>query len=334
MKPVYFPHTFMTASAAAAMRAWFPSVVSYQPFNHRLPESMQPLVQSGFLDVRAPDPADEEPQRYAAFIRELEQWSWRHHGGAGLQPAYMHERRWADPFRTGGLASELAAAIRRRVTPASAPIVSPLAADRIFLHFAQIFDAQTHQSEENMERFARLNTQLFEALTGKAEPAAAEADLIQGRGADDRGDYLLERRIEAWGRLFLSHPYSSPVYLTHHPAVPERLLDKFPWMLRLSLADVQRQTANRQCEAPSKKGDLVSRLGLLACLPESVTMPEATGSFSGFPQNSSAGLPIIHLVPRIPPLELFQQLVPDGAAASCMSPAHGDWRHTVIVQIP
>jgi hypothetical protein len=333
MKAIYFPHTFISASVAAAIRVWFPSVVGYQAVTGLLPESMRSLAQSGFLEVMAPDPTAEEPPCCGALIRELEQWGSRHHGGAGLQPAFLYERRWADPFHAGGMASELTAAIRRQAGRTSATKVDSLAAARIFMHLAQAFDAQTHQSEENMERFQRLNTLLFETLTGKVEPAPPGAGLIGGRGYDDRGDYLLERRIEAWVRLFLSHPYPSPAYITHHPAVIERLLDKFPRMLQLCLADLQRRTANRRAEATWTRQELISRLELLACLPEPVTLPEAANSLSGYSQDAAAGFPIIHLVPGIPPLELFARLLPEGAAATGMPPAHLDWRHTVIVQM-
>ena len=54
MKPIYFPTTYVSPSAAAAMRALFPSVATCQPFAGRLPPDMRILQESGFLERAHP----------------------------------------------------------------------------------------------------------------------------------------------------------------------------------------------------------------------------------------------------------------------------------------
>jgi len=334
MKPVYFPHTFMSAPVAASLQTWFPSVVSYQPVAGHMPEVMQPLVQGGFLEVLVPGPLAEKPQRCEALMREMEQWGRRHYAGMGLKAAYRCADRWFDPFGDDGLVSEVCAAIRGRMAAAmSAEPVDPLAAAAIFLQFAQLFDAQNQQSEESMEQFERMNAQLFASLTGEAEPEAANPGPLHGRRPGPHGEYLLESRIEAWVRLFLSHPYPSPVFVTCHATVAELLLDRFSTMRRFTLADIPERKARRGSETPSSQRDLISSLGVIAGSPEPLPMLETRRSSGARAQNDITGDPVIYLVPEIAPIELFSRFLPDGRATTGSPAGHDGWRHTLIVHV-
>lgn len=95
MKPIYFPATYVSPSAAAAMRAFFPSVVTCQPFAGRLPPDMRTLQESGFPDApgargAGPDvfvlPEADPTQVFARFLtgvpdecrRRPDERPWRH----------------------------------------------------------------------------------------------------------------------------------------------------------------------------------------------------------------------------------------------------------------
>jgi hypothetical protein len=320
MKPVFFPHTFMPPSAAAAIQAFFPAVAAYQPTAGRLPEGMQALVHNGFLEVVPGGPAGENPERLAELVRELELWGGRHHQGTGLQPAYLHERR-----RGEGLASELTAAVRRRAGGASEEPTDPLTVARIFLHFAQEFDARTQESEATLEELESRQAELFAALRGEAPPAARAPGRTPGPKPEDGADYLLERRIEAWMRLFLGRPYPSPVFITCRPEVLEILSARFPRIRRLSPQDLP-------AADPSAAADLLSRLRLLASGPEPAR-PEPAELPGGGAQSPAGAFPAIHLVPGLPPLTFFQRLLPDGPVAEQGPSSAGAWRHTLIVLV-
>jgi len=54
MKPIYFPTTYVSASAAASLRALFPSVVTCQPFAGRLPPDMRAAYAASLARLTSP----------------------------------------------------------------------------------------------------------------------------------------------------------------------------------------------------------------------------------------------------------------------------------------
>lgn len=59
-QPIYFPHTYISPAAAAALRTAFTSVAGYQQVSGRLSPDMQELAEGGFLEIVALAPEDEQ----------------------------------------------------------------------------------------------------------------------------------------------------------------------------------------------------------------------------------------------------------------------------------
>ena len=118
MKPVYFPHTYLTPSAAVALRNLFASVAVYQPAAGRVPEDMQALVADGFLEVVAPAPGDADD--FDRLIRDFQDWGRMHRHGAGFEAVLLHGHSFWGPAGADGSTGEIASQLRRRVTPETA----------------------------------------------------------------------------------------------------------------------------------------------------------------------------------------------------------------------
>ncbi len=73
MKPIYFPFTYISEAAVAAISACFKQTVVYQPSRHTLPAEMQKLADSGLIDVRIPITGDEN--KLDAILRDYNEWA-------------------------------------------------------------------------------------------------------------------------------------------------------------------------------------------------------------------------------------------------------------------
>jgi hypothetical protein len=322
MKPVYFPNTYLSPAVAEAIQANFASVVAYQPVGGRLPEDMRRLAQRGFLDIVAP-PSDDDHQ-VELLTREFEQWGRLHHGGAGLHSAAHFGRFGADPLSNDHAPAVLVSEIKRRCALTPAPgQEGPFMLARVFLHLAQQADLQAHQLKENLERFEKGHAELFETLTGETARPAEGCGWAGGHGYEPSGDRLLKQRIEAWARLFLRHPYPTPVFISANAEAIDLLAERHPDMRRIILSDV-RQTP------PAT--DLMSRLEILASGRAPAGEPLFEDKESVHPEDR-AGAAVIHLVPDLSPLRLFAGLAASGGGGTETPAAAESWRHTLIVRL-
>ena len=232
MKPIYFPTTYVSPPAAAAMRALFPSVVICQAFAGRLPADMSTLQESGFLDVLTPVAGDE--QRLDEVVREFQQWGRLHAGGAGLHAACWGQRLQADSLAEDGSSSQLVSQIKRRLISARGPTESDrLMPARVFLHLAQEFDRQSYEIQRDLAWHEKKSAELLHVLTGEHDPPAGGLNQGPASGPVGNEEHLWERRLSAWARLFLCQPYPSPVFVTSSAAVVEHVIASVPRSLRL-----------------------------------------------------------------------------------------------------
>ncbi|MBT8372420.1 MAG: hypothetical protein KJO34_15745, partial [Deltaproteobacteria bacterium] len=72
MKPLYFPHTFVSRQTALEVSAFFENFVVFQPSEEPLPEEMQTLADSGLLDVQIPDISN--ASRFRAVVKNFRRW--------------------------------------------------------------------------------------------------------------------------------------------------------------------------------------------------------------------------------------------------------------------
>lgn len=331
MKPVYFPHTYLTPSAADALRNLFASVAVYQPAAGRVPEEMRALVENGFLEVVAPAPGDADD--FDRLIRDFLDWGRMHRHGAGLEAALLHGHPFWGSAGPDGSTYEIASQLRRRVTveTAAGKADAGLAA-RVFLQLAQAADQQRHQIAGDLARFDEAQAQLFDALKGEADPTASEFEPSKAPATEPDGDDRLELRTVAWARLFLNHPYPSPVFVTHSPDLIRHLAETVQGCLRVSREGLYSAAGKTSSGQPSAADDIMSHLSALAAGAFSVQdLPvyDAEEESSGSPAEEVC----FYLWPELPPLGFFNRLLPAAATGCGQPPSQAPWRHTVVVQL-
>ena len=331
MKPIYFPTTYVSPSAAAAMRVLFPSVVTCQPFAGRLPPDMRTLQESGFLDVLTPVAGGE--QRLDDMVREFRQWGRLHAGGAGLHAAFWRQRLQADSLAEDGSSEQLVSQIKGRLIPARGPTESDrLMPARVFLHLAQEFDRQSCEIQRDLARHEKLSAELLHALTGENDPSAGGRNQGPAFGPAGHEDQLWESRLAAWARLFLCQPCPSPVFVTSSAAVADHVIASVPRALRLlpeALATFARPPVAAGHPSPH---DAMPRLAEFAASPLSLLekqfvtdTPDALGA-------RGAG-PDVFVLPEADPTHVFARFLTGAPDKRVRRPDERPWRHTVLVRV-
>jgi hypothetical protein len=331
MKPIYFPTTYVSPSAAAAMRALFPSVVTCQPFAGRLPPDMRTLQESGFLDVLTPVAGGE--QRLDDMVREFRQWGRLHAGGAGLHAAFWCQRLQADSLAEDGSSSQLVSQIKSRLTPARGPTESDrLMPARVFLHLAQEFDRQRCEIQQDMARHETLSAEFLHALTGEHAPSAGGRNQGPAGGPAGHEDHLWESRLAAWARLFLCHPYPSPVFVTSSAAVVDHVIASVPQALRLLPAALEMLAHPPVAVGHPSPHDVMPRLVEFAASPLSLLEKQFVTDTPDAPGARGAGLDVF-VLPEADPTQVFARFL-TGVPDECQRRSdERPWRHTVLVRV-
>jgi hypothetical protein len=329
MKPVYFPHTYLAPAAADALRKLFASVAVYQPVAGRMPEEMQPLAADGFLEVVAPAPGDASD--FDRLIRDFEEWGRLHRSSAGLEAALRHGHAFWGPAGADGSTFEIASQLRRRVTPESAAGKADAGlAARVFLQLAQTADQQRHQIAGDLARFDEAQARLFAALKGEAAPPVSGFEPAKGPATEDDEDDRLALRTVAWARLFLDHPYPSPLFVTHSAGLIRHLAETVPGRLRVSREGLCRAAGKTLSSPPSPADDILALLSDLAAgaFPvEALPVDDAEAASPGSPAEEAC----LHMWPDLPPFGFFNRLLASGPGGG--RPPEAPWRHTVVVQL-
>jgi len=318
IKPIYFPHTYLSPAAAAAIRSVFSSVAVYQPVPDRQTPDMQALAESGFLEIVAPGP--ENRDRLERILQELERWGSLQQGGAGLLSVFLASQPGFDPLATDGSPARIAAEIRGR--PAGAPPEQEaVLRAAVFLQLAHQADHQGCQLSAELQACESAHARVLHALTGKtARPASAAA----AGAAAPQEEHLLEQRLKAWARLFLQRPLDGPVFVTTSAEVIGLLAEKHPALRPVSRPALDRMALEGPASESPAGGNLMAQLAGLASrpLPAAAFADDSGGIASG-----------VYVLPEMPPRALFADLaeIDDLPAAADGLP---QWRNTVIVRPP
>jgi len=320
-KPIYFPHTYMSPAAAAAIRSAFTAVAGYQPVAARLSPDMRELAESGFLEIVSLAPEDEEPLQ--RVLREFDRWGRLQQGGASLLSVFLSSQPGSDPLTVDGTAAQIASEIRRRPLVGAPTAQAALMRSAAFLQLAHEADQQNCEVSAALLRCERVHAEMLDALAGEdARPHLESVALPGGIRAAER-DSLLEQRVRAWARLFLYRPYPGPVFVSSSAEVVGLLAEKFPSLRRIHRSALEQTPCAGAVSEPSAARDFVARLEMLASRP----LPDA-GTFD----EDACEDVLVYVIPELPPLQLFARLVERGAVpGACAAPAA--WRHTVVVDL-
>ena len=332
MKAIYFPTTYVSPPAAAALRTFFPSVVICQPFAGRLPPDMRALEESGFLDVLTPLAGDE--QRLDDMLREFQQWARLHAGGAGLQAVFWRHRLQTDAPAEDGTSSQLVAQIKSRLSPARGPAESArLMPARVFLHLAQEFDRQSYEIQRDLARHEKLSAQLLHALTEANDPPAGGREHAPASRPAGPEDHLWQSRLAAWARLFLCRPYPSPVFVSCSAAVVEHVIASVPRALRLLPDALGAFAGCPVAVGDTSPHDVMPRLAQFAASPLSLLEKQSVTVTPAAPGEPGAG-PEVFVLPEADPCRVFARFSAGVPDPRTRRPDEGLWRHTVLVRVP
>jgi hypothetical protein len=266
------------------------------------------------------------------MVREFRQWGRLHAGGAGLHAAFWRQRLQADSLAEDGSSSQLVSQIKSRLTPAREPTEPDrLMPARVFLHLAQEFDRQRCEIQQDMARHETLSAELLHALTGEHDPSGG---LNQGPAFGPAGheDHLWESRLTAWARLFLCHPYPSPVFVTSSAAVVEHVIASVPRALRLLPAALVMLVQPPGAVGHPSPHDVMPRLAEFAASPLSLLEKQFVTDTPDAPGARGAG-PDVFVLPEADPAQVFARFL-TGVPDECQRrPDERPWRHTILVRV-
>jgi hypothetical protein len=186
---------------------------------------MQRLRQQGFLEVRTPAPEDDRDIR--AVIKDYQNWARLHEGSLGLQASLLKsgdpgQAPFFDDSATARILADLRAGSQAQVEQYRE---DPLFRARLFLHFAQEYDRNSHEIEADFDRQEQGIDNIFKTLKAEKDRRADEFQKAGANQARAQDDMMLSRRLGAWTRLLLQDTENSGIFVTPSPTVFEHVKD-------------------------------------------------------------------------------------------------------------
>jgi hypothetical protein len=246
MKPVYFPFTYINASAMKALVSCFGKCILYQPSRRSIPEKMKKWEAGGLLDIRVPIEGDED--RLDAVSGEFLTWArGRQDSDIALWKALGDRIPFFDESSVSQIRSDVEKRAKRdRVQTGSSILSSSISSDRasdvspekknrdrlfsqrVFLLFAQEFDMKHDEIDRDIRFVQQREKALFLNLSGEKE---AHESPLQPDGPFVRelpNSYMISKRLEAWSHLMRVDRQASPLMVTGNRSVWDHVMDGAP----------------------------------------------------------------------------------------------------------
>ena len=222
----YMPFTYISENLAKHLAIAFAPLTMWQPLESLVPSHMRTLAGEGRLQWRKPEKIDSIQLGQA--VRSFDQWGELHRGrvgdlstffeagqGAGGQEGSVHQirsqiRRWGDTGAEGTDAALFQAGL--------------------FLCLAHKYDQQQDALAQELGSVRRLERQFGKILGDIDDPDASMGPALfpVGYGSADPGQFMTERRLQAWARFAASQDGPDGVYVTTSQAVWDYLMVLFP----------------------------------------------------------------------------------------------------------
>jgi hypothetical protein len=211
--PIYFPFTYVPQWVAEIFTAGFQRFYVYQPSDKGLPAEMNTWVEKNALKVCVPVPA--EDKRFTEVVRAFQQFARLHAYGRDLKSSAFWNQHGAIPFFDETSVSQIVAEVKKGHKPYTG-LAHPeaLLRARVFLEFAQEFDRQNDELQQELKDTDRCSEELLKNLSGQKDSKPALTRLTAEIKFDDPGEYMPQDRLQAWARLFLEKPIDSGFLVT------------------------------------------------------------------------------------------------------------------------
>jgi hypothetical protein len=219
MKPLYFPYTYVPEQVFGVMRTLFEGIVLYQPGEASIPPSIQKFADDGAITVRIP--VKKLSQELEKALREFTEFAVVH--GDNSAPV-LGLFDGGVPF----FSDESVASLRSRIrTEKEAPggRDESLFRTRLFLLLAQEHDRQNNRVQLDLNRIARMETEM---LAGLCEPDTTEKGEGLKAGAPPLSggqNYMTAERLQRWSRLALKDKDIPDILLTSSEDAFESFLE-------------------------------------------------------------------------------------------------------------
>lgn len=224
MKPIYFPLTYVSGPAVAALAACFKQTVVYQPSRYNMPPENQMWADSGIIDLRVPIAGDEN--KLEAILKDYNAWANLHQGGT-----LEFFKAWEGkiPFFDETFSSQIRADIKKQ-SSAGQSLKEPedIFRARLFLHIAQSFDLQNNGLNQDLKLFDAMEQDLMKNLKGEDEALNPGSPAKKKFPISDPGFYMVAERLKAWTKLMQHDREPSGLYITTSRSVLDELMDKAP----------------------------------------------------------------------------------------------------------
>jgi hypothetical protein len=224
IEPIYFPFTYVPQWVAQAFVAGFKQFYVYQPSGKALPAEMQPWVDINAMNVCLPVPA--EDKNFAEVVRSFNRFARLHTDGKNLRAAAFWNRPGAVPFFDETSAWQIVSDLKKDPTHDTGLTDSEaLLRARVFLEFAQEFDRQNAEIQQELSITDRHSKYLLKNLNDLTDHASPVTRLTAEIKVDDPGEYMTQDRLQAWIRLYLEKPVDSGFVVTSSPSIFNNLID-------------------------------------------------------------------------------------------------------------
>ncbi|MEE9497414.1 MAG: hypothetical protein V3V39_12865 [Desulfobacterales bacterium] len=227
MKPIYFPYTYVPQGVAQALAACFQRFIVYQPSGKKVPDEMQPWVEANLMEVRVPDPTDD--QAIEKVVKDFRSFASLHNDSKNLKTAAFLGQHSAIPFFSETSTSRIVSDLKKGGSSDSAETGSdPLFCARVFLGFAQDFDRQGDELNQGLGVHEQQSFELLKTLKGETEIDSAANPLGAASKVDDPADYMVLARLQSWALLFQNDPVGSGLFVTSSKSVFNQLMAQVP----------------------------------------------------------------------------------------------------------
>ncbi|MGD9236144.1 MAG: hypothetical protein PVF09_05685 [Desulfobacterales bacterium] len=224
IQPIYFPFTYVPRWVAEILVAGFQHLYVYQPSGKDLPAEMQIWVQKNAMKVCVPVSAEE--QNFTEIVKAFQQFARLHADVRDLKSAAFWNQQGATPFFDETSASQIVADLKKGQKPDTGLADSEaLLRARVFLEFAQEFDRQNAELQQELQDTDRRSEELLKHLSGQKNNESDFTRLTADIKLDDPGDYMPQDRLQAWIRLFLEKPIDSGFLVTGSPTIFYSLIE-------------------------------------------------------------------------------------------------------------
>ena len=171
---------------------------------------------------------------------------------------------------------------------------------------AQEHDLQNDALKQDLLSFAAMEQNLVKELTGETLSSSVDTDTYPSVDTKDIGQYMTEKRIDAWARIMLHDQQQSGLFITHSRAVMEHLLDAAPEAKTLSDFDAITALENAGDAKENRQTRLLHHLESIAADAASATIKTATTPFL-FKEKDSKRTLIFYIIPGLSPHQFFSR---------------------------